>query len=87
MVGADRPLQGLGKVPPQMPPVRDLRLLRGAGTGALGVGAGPVPADDLHLGVTAQPVGQRCGVPAGQHIERPAGLQVDEDGGVRIALA
>lgn len=84
---ADRLLQGLGEVPPKMPPVRDLFRLRGAGAGALRVGTGPVPADDLHLGVTVQPVGQRRGVPAGQHIERPAGLQVDEEGGVRIALA
>ncbi|KQV94250.1 hypothetical protein ASD08_14580 [Streptomyces sp. Root369] len=87
VVGADRLLQGLGEVPPRMPPVRDLFGLRGTGAGALRVGAGPVPADDLHLRVPAQPVGQRHGVPAGQHIKRPAGLQVDEDGGARIGLA
>jgi hypothetical protein len=35
VVGADRLLQGLGEVPPQMPPVRNLFRLRGTGAGAL----------------------------------------------------
>lgn len=85
MVGADRFLHGLGEISPEMPAVCDLLGLRGSGTSALGVGVGPVPADDLHLRVAAQPRGQRLGVPAGKYVERLAGLQVDQEGGVGIA--
>lgn len=70
-----------------MPAVRDLLCLRGSGTSPLGVGAIPVAADDLHLGVAAQPCGQRLGVPAGKYVEWSAGRQIDEEGGVGIALA
>lgn len=70
-----------------MPAVCDLLGLRGSGTSALGVGAGPVTADDLHLGVGAQPRGQRLGISAGKYVKRSAGLQVDQESGIGIVLA
>jgi hypothetical protein len=44
-VPGDHLLDVLGEVVPHVPPVRDLDGLRGAGSGAVGVGTGPVPAD------------------------------------------
>jgi hypothetical protein len=46
-----RLLHMLGQVVPQVEPVRDLDRLRCTGIGAIGVGAGPVTADDQHAGM------------------------------------
>jgi len=46
------------KVVPQMPAISDLDRLRRAGLGALGVGAGPVPAD--HLPSNRPPPSHEC---------------------------
>jgi hypothetical protein len=50
-----------------------------------GVGAGPVPADDLHAGVGGQPVGQRLGVAALDKVQRGTGLAVDQQRAVVLA--
>jgi len=39
----------------------------------VGVGGGPVPADDLHAGVGVQPLGEGFAVPSRQHVDRPVG--------------
>jgi hypothetical protein len=62
VMGTDRIRQGLGEIPPQMPAVRDLPGLWGTRSRTFRVGAGPVLADDLRLGVSAQPGGRRGGV-------------------------
>lgn len=64
--------------------VGHLDRFRCTGPGAVGVGAGPVTADDLGAGMPAQPAREGGGVPAGQQIERPAGLAVDEDSAVVV---
>jgi hypothetical protein len=48
VVSGDGLLDVLGKVVPEMPPIGHLDRLRCPGPGALGIGAGAVPAD--HLG-------------------------------------
>ena len=54
--------------------------------GALGIGAGPVPADDLHAGVVCQPPGQGAGLAVGQHVDGPVRVHVDQDGRVGMTL-
>lgn len=75
-------LYRLGGVSPQVPAVGNLHGLGSAGPGSLGVGTGPVPADDLHLRMHDQPGGEGLGFPPCQHLDRSMGLQVDEDGGI-----
>ena len=70
-----------------MPAVSDLDCFRGALAGAVGVGAGPVAADDLGSGVLLQPVRRRC-PPRGRAAgPRAAGLGVDQDRPVVAAAA
>lgn len=64
-MGGDTGLHGSAEALPQMEPVSDLHSVGGTAVGALGVGARPVPADDLHTGVTDQPDGQRPGFTVG----------------------
>ena len=45
----------LAQVVPDMPAVRHLDRPGSAGAGSLGIGAGPVPADHLHLRVLLEP--------------------------------
>jgi hypothetical protein len=68
-----------------MPAVRDLNRLRRTGIGAIGVGAGPVPTDDLHARVGTQPVGQGVGLPVGEQVDRPVAVHVDQHGAVDMA--
>jgi hypothetical protein len=67
-----------------MPPVGDLDRVRGAGGGAFGVAAGPVPTDHLHSRVCSQPAGEGLGLTVGQHVDRLTGFHVDQDGGVAV---
>ncbi len=53
MVRGHQSLHVPAQVVPQVPPVGDLHRVGCAGTGAVGVPAGPVPADHLHAGVGA----------------------------------
>jgi hypothetical protein len=53
--------------------------------GALGVGAGPVAADDLHAGVVFQPLGESVGLAVVQHVDGPVGVHVNQDGRVGMA--
>ncbi len=52
--------------------------------GAFGVGAGPVPADDLHSGMLFQPHRERAGEAIVEHVDGPVGVHVDQDRGVRM---
>ncbi|KOU26508.1 hypothetical protein ADK51_14270 [Streptomyces sp. WM6368] len=49
-MGGDAGLHGPTEALPQMEPVSDLQGIGGAAACTLGVGAGSVPADDLHAG-------------------------------------
>jgi hypothetical protein len=86
-MGSDRLLHCFGEVAQQVPGVRHLPGLRSPAAGVFGVGAGPVTADRLDLGVAAEPGGQWLGVPAGQYIDRAPFFEVHQDCGVRVACA
>lgn len=60
-VAGDGAFDGVGEVVPRVPPIRYLQCVRGAGPGAFGVGAGPVPADDLDARMISEPRGQGRG--------------------------
>ena len=76
-----------GEVVIQVPAVSDLDRVRGALPCAVGVGAGPVPADHLGSGVLAQPVCEGIRLAVAQQVHRLAGLRVDQDGSVVPAAA
>jgi hypothetical protein len=82
-----RALDGLAEVVPEMPAVGDLDRLRCAAGGAIGVGAGPVPADDADTGMAGQPFGQGVGGAVGQQVDCPVGGQVNQHGAVVVAPA
>lgn len=87
VVAGDGLLDVFGEVVPQVPPVGDLNGLRGADAGAFGVGAGPVPADDLHAAVLSEPGGKGAGFPVGQDVDRPTGIDVDQHRRIPVASA
>jgi len=58
------------QVVPQVPPVGDLHSVGRAVPGAVGVPTGPVSADHLHAGMSAQPVGEVRGFSAQEHVDR-----------------
>lgn len=69
-MGGDSSLHGPAEALPQMEPVSDLQGIGSAAPGTLGVGACPVPADDLHAWVTEQPGGRRPGLTGRKHIDQ-----------------
>lgn len=75
------------EVLPQMEAVSDLGGLRCSRTGAVGVGAGTIPADHFHLGMFGQPGGQRARFPVGQQVDHRAGVHVHQHGAVGSPLA
>jgi len=87
LVAGDGVAGVLGQVVPDVPPVGDLDRGWGGGPGGPVVGAGPVPADDLHLRMRAQPGLHRGCLPVRQHVHRDAGLHVDQQRGVGAAAA
>ena len=82
-----RLLDVLGQVVVEMPPVGDLDCFRGALARAVGVGAGPVPADHLGSGVLLQPLGEGARLAVAQQVYGLSGLGVDQDGPVVAAAA
>jgi hypothetical protein len=80
-------LHVLGQVVPQVPSIGALNGVGCAVAGGGRVGAGPVPADDAHAGVRAQPVRDRGSIASGQHIDRPAGDHVQQHGAVHLPTA
>jgi len=72
MVRGHQPFHALAQVVPQVLPVGDLGCIGRTVPDAVGVSAGPVPADHLHTRVGAQPAAEVPGFPAGEHIHRPA---------------
>nr|WP_228567015.1 hypothetical protein [Nocardia sp. SYP-A9097] len=67
-----------------MPAIGDLHRVRCSGSGALGVGAGAVTADDLHSRVGSQPGREGVSGPVVQDLDRAAGLHVDQDRSVVV---
>jgi hypothetical protein len=84
-VGSDECLHGSAEALPQMEPVGDLQSVGGTAAGALGVSAGPVPADDLHAGVADQPRSQWPGFTRGEHIDHAMVFDAGQYGGVGLA--
>lgn len=83
----DGPFGGFTQVVPEVPPVRDLDGLRGAGGGAFSEERRPIPADDLDTWPFGEPGRQSGCFPVGQQVNGAAGLDVDEDGAVVAAFA
>ena len=80
-------LRVLAQVVPQVPAVGDLHRARGALAGAVGVGAGPVPADHGDARVSLEPVRQDVPVPARQQVDDLVRFHVHQHGGVVLPLA
>ena len=85
-MASDRLLGVLGQVVPQVPAVGDLDRARRARPGALGVVAGPVPADDPRAGMRRQPRLQRGGLPVRQQVDHVPGAHVHQHRPVDLAL-
>lgn len=77
-------VDGFAEVVEQVPSISDLDRVGRAGARTVGVGAGPVSADDLHLGMVAEPLGQRVGVAARQDLDRTVGGHVDQHRAVHV---
>ena len=86
-VRGDRLLRVLAQVVPQVPAVRDLDSERRAGRSAIGICAGPVPADDFRAGTGLQPLLQRGGLAVGQQVDDLARLGVGHHGAIDLPLA
>jgi hypothetical protein len=71
----------------QVPAVGDLDRVWRAGACAVGVGAGPVPADDLGAWMVLQPAGERVRLAVAQQVHGLAGLRVDQHGAVVATAA
>ena len=82
----DRFLGVFGEVVPQMPAVGDLDRVGCAVPGALGVVAGPVPADHLRAWMGLEPGLQGAGFPVRQQLDRLPGGDVHQDSPVDLAL-
>ncbi|WYB34013.1 hypothetical protein WJ438_01135 [Streptomyces sp. GD-15H] len=78
-MGVHRLLDRLAEVGPQVIAVGNLLGLGRPGPRALPVTAGAVPADDLHLGVLAEPGGQVLALTAVEEMQRTVGGHVDQD--------
>jgi hypothetical protein len=65
-VTGDGPLDSVGEIVQQVPPVRDLDSERGAPGRALGIAATAVPADHLHAGAGIEPGAEGLRGPLGQ---------------------
>ncbi len=76
-----------GQVLRQVPAISDFEGVRGGLFDRLGVGGGPVTADDLGAGMFGQPGREGLRGAVGQHVHDPAGFDVDQHGAVGAALA
>lgn len=72
---------------PHMPAIGDLDCGGRAVAGALGIRAGPVPADNGRAGVGFQPRFHGGGLPVREHVDDVAGVHVDQHGSVHVPLA
>ena len=71
-----------------MPAVGDLHSIGSTVPGAVGVPAGPVPADHLHTGMETEPIREVGGLPAQEHVDRTVHVgQVDQYRAVVAAAA
>ncbi|HEV3288664.1 MAG TPA: hypothetical protein VG123_06700 [Streptosporangiaceae bacterium] len=84
-MASHRLLGVFGQVVPQMPAIGDLDRVRRARPGALGVVAGPVPADDSRAGMRRQPRLQAGGLPVRQQVDHVPGAHVYQHRPVHLA--
>jgi hypothetical protein len=73
------------EVLPEMETVSNLNRVRRSGPGAVGIRAGPVPADHLGRFVLQEPVSQRLRIASLYQIEDAVVLAVDQDGAVMVS--
>ena len=85
-MASHRLLGVFGQVVPQMPAIGDLDRARRAGPGALGVVAGPVPADDSRARMRRQPRLEAGGLPVRQQVDHVPGAHVHQHRPVHLAL-
>lgn len=69
-----------------MPAIGDLDRVGRSRTGALGVVAGPVPADDPRAGMRRQPRLEAGGLPVRQQVDHVSGAHVHQNRPVHLAL-
>src|SRR5205814_6123753 len=81
-VPGDRLVYVFAQVVVQVPAVGHLDRVRSAGTGAVGVGGGPVAADDFGASVLAPPVREGVRLAVAQQVHWLAGHHVDQHGAV-----
>jgi len=81
------PLDRVGEVVEQVPPVGHLDCERGAAGGAFGVAAAPVAADHLHAGAAVQPRPEGVRGSFREQVDGAAGLDVHQHGAVDVAAA
>jgi hypothetical protein len=79
--------QSLTQVAQEVPSIGHLDRLRRSLPDSFCIGAGAVPADNLHARVCAQPRGDGLALPVRQKIDHPARLKVAQNGAVAVALA
>jgi hypothetical protein len=85
-VAADRALNGLTEIEPQVPPVGGLNGAGRAAGAAVGVDPGPVTADRPGSRPGRQRGGERVRGPLGEDVDRPARLDVDQQRAVAVPL-
>lgn len=84
-MGVDGLLDRLAQIHPEVKPVSDLHRVRGALPGSFAIAAGPIPADDLDLGMLPQPGCETVAIAVVEHLDRAVGGHVDEHGAVVAA--
>jgi hypothetical protein len=70
----------------QVETVGNLDSIRRTARDALGVGAAPIPTDDLDPRTVLQPGRQRCRRSVWQQVDEAVLLQIDQDGPIGVAL-
>ena len=78
-------LDTLGEVLPQVPAIGELPGSWRVGTGAVGVGAGPVAADHPGAGMLLEPGSKRLRLAVLEQIDGPVGGQIHRHGAVDAA--
>src|SRR5258708_631893 len=70
-----------------MPPVCDLRCLRGSPCRSIDVGSSAIAAHNFHFWVSLYPLLNGCGAAFGQQIDHHMPLLIDDDRPIALSLA
>ena len=83
----DQRADGLSEVGPQVPAGRHLDRAGRTLPNTFRIGTRPIPGDDLHARMLAQPVRQGGGLPVGQQVDDIVALEIHQRGAVVMAPA